>query len=107
MRTKAKITALKRMVNQRVRDQYLDESVKERMAERPCSQFSEGQEFVLENLSKPDGFCTWAWNDIFPRFQILRSGGRFGGWSKNENALIRCCTSGVRPVVFNLEWIDD
>jgi uncharacterized repeat protein (TIGR04076 family) len=99
--SKLKLTVLKRTFYPALAAEY------GRPEASACPHFQEGQVFILENLDKPEGFCAWAWNDIFPRFQILRSGGRFGGWSKNENALIRCCTSGVRPVVFNLEWIDD
>jgi len=100
-KSKLKITVLKKTFYQDLADEYCQSDVS------PCPYFAEGQEFIVEHVGKPEGFCTWAWNDLFGRFQILRSGGRFAGWSKNENSLIRCCTSGVRPVIFNLEWVED
>ena len=96
-----KITVLKKMFYQDLADEYCQSDAS------PCPCFTEGQEFIVEHVGKPEDFCTWAWNDLFSKFQILRSGGRFAGWSKNENSLIRCCTSGVRPVIFNLEWIEE
>ncbi len=98
---KFKITVLKKTFYQDLADEYSQPDAS------PCPYFVEGQEFIVQGLRKPENFCAWAWNDLFSRFQILRSGGRFDGWSKNENALVRCCTSGVRPVIFNLEWIEE
>ncbi len=99
--SKLKITVLKKTFYQDLADEYVQPDASS------CPYFSEGQEFIVQHVEKPDNFCTWAWNDIFSRFQTLRSGGRYGGWSKNENSFIRCCTSGVRPVIFNLEWIEE
>lgn len=99
--SKLKVTVLKRTFDQELADAYCSAKAS------PCPHFAKGQEFIVERVKKPDNFCTWAWNDLFRAFQTLRAGGRFAGWSKSENSLIRCCTSGVRPVIFNLEWIDD
>ena len=30
----------------------------------PCATHPEGQEFVMENLNCPEGFCNWAYADI-------------------------------------------
>jgi uncharacterized repeat protein (TIGR04076 family) len=96
-----KITVLKTTLDQDLAGEYWASGP------APCPYFTAGQAFVVERFRKPEGFCTWAWNDVYRVFQTLRSGGRFDGWSKNGNALIRCCTSGVRCAIFNLEWIDD
>jgi uncharacterized repeat protein (TIGR04076 family) len=95
-----KITVLKKTFYQDLADEHCQPGA------APCPYFAEGQEFIVER-GRPEGFCTWAWNDLFRACQTLRAGGRFAGWSKNEKALIRCCTHGVRPVIFNVEWIDD
>ena len=98
--SKLKVTVLKTTLDSALAAEYC-------LADAaPCPYFTTGQEFIVEGVEKPEGFCTWAWNDLFRGFQTLRAGGRFGGWSKDEKSLIRCCTSGVRPVIFNLEWLD-
>ena len=54
-----KITVLKKMV--------LDDIV-EKYAEKPipaCGKFEEGAVFITDGRKVPDGFCTWAWADIF------------------------------------------
>ena len=63
--------------------------------------------FIVESLDKPDGFCGWAWDDIHKYFLTLRCGGSFQPWMKAEDNIIACCTDGIRPVVFNLERIED
>ena len=98
--SKFKITVLKKTFYPDLADEYCQPDAS------PCPHFFEGQEFVIQYVEKPENFCPWAWNDLFRVFQTLRAGGRFAGWSKNENSLIRCCTNGIRPVIFNLEWIE-
>lgn len=70
-----------------------------------CSAFEEGQEFVVElNGQKPEGFCIWAWNDLFKDISILHFGGNFP-WAE-EGKMITCCTDGIRPVSFLLERVN-
>ena len=54
---KAKITILKRMVNQDIVDEYINGAPE--MA--PCGLFEDGQVFVQEDWRPPEGFCPWAW----------------------------------------------
>ena len=98
---KMKITVLKRMFFQELADDFCqpDTSI--------CSAFSDGQEFVVEGLEQPEGFCSWAWNDIHKCYMTLLKGGSFEPWMKENNNIIACCTVGIRPVVFNIERIDD
>ena len=97
-----KITVLKRVLNQDLADQYCRSEV------TPCSTFSEGQEFIVEYGDlPPDEFCDWAWNDIYPAYLALVKGSDFSPWMKEGNSMIRCCSDGVRPVVFMLERISD
>ena len=99
--SKLKITVLKRTFQEDLAAAYGQPDA------TPCPYFTEGQTFITEHVERPEGFCPWAWNDVFSVFQTLRSGGDFGGWSKDAKSLIRCCTSGIRPVVFNLQWVED
>lgn len=71
-----------------------------------CTAFEDGQEFIIENLKKPDGFCGWAWRDVYKDVAVLNFGGNFKNWAK-EGLQHTCCTDGVRPVVFKLERIED
>jgi uncharacterized repeat protein (TIGR04076 family) len=70
-----------------------------------CSRFNIGQEFIVgEDGEMPEGFCSWAWNDIYKVVTALRFGGNFP-WMKTEGTSISCCTDGLRPVIFELRRI--
>ena len=97
-----KITVLRRMANQDLAEAYCVPG-----AALPCPRFTEGQEFIVEYGRPPEDFCAWAWNDLHKTCQILRQGGSFAGWSKDSQSLIRCCTDGIRPVVFEVKKIGD
>jgi len=99
---KIKITVLRRMSNPDFAEKYC---VPE--AELPCLYFEDGQEFIIESARQPEGFCGWAWNDLFRTIMILGQGGDYEGWSKDKDSLIRCCTDGIRPVVFEVRKIED
>ncbi len=71
----------------------------------PCTTVKEGQEFVVEKIDKPEGFCGWAWRDIFKDVSVLWFGGDFP-WSKPEGVAYTACTDGMRPVCFKLERIE-
>ncbi|MCW4051094.1 MAG: TIGR04076 family protein [Candidatus Bathyarchaeota archaeon] len=72
-----------------------------------CTAFEDGQEFIVENGRKPDGFCEWAWYDIKKDISILQFGGNFWkNWMK-PGEMLTCCTDGVRPVSFKLERLED
>ena len=68
-----------------------------------CPFHKERQEFyVTHNYEKPNGFCPGAWQDIRETVSVLHLGGTFYPWLK-ENEMIKCCTDGLRPVIFRLE----
>ena len=98
--SKLKITVVKTTFYPDLAEEYAQPDVP------PCPYFAPGQEFVIE-YGRPENFCTWAWNDLSKFAKILSCGGDFGGWSKNKHALIRCCTHGIRPVIFNLECLPE
>ena len=37
----------------------------------------------------------------------LRQKGSFSPWKKKDNNIIASCTDGIRPVVFNVERIEE
>ena len=71
-----------------------------------CSVFKEGQEFIVgEDGDMPEGFCHWAWNDLYKKVITLMFGGNFP-WMKEEGTSVSCCTDGLRPVIFELRRIE-
>jgi uncharacterized repeat protein (TIGR04076 family) len=98
MVSKVKITVLKRMSNLDLYEDYARVSELEPL----CDHFQEGEEFVVEMLEMPKGFCDWAWADIQRDALILGLGGN-APWVREDGVVISCCTDGLRPVVFKLE----
>jgi len=103
---KCKITVLKRSFNSDLANEFINSSVEQ------CPRFKEGQEFIFQSFQKPEGFCDWAWNDIYKTVVVLARGGDFSkdlfeGWMKNDSSMITCCTDGIRPVIFKVERIED
>ena len=96
-----KVTVLKRMFNEELAKKHCNPGAS------ICDKFKEGQEFVVEGLDQPAGFCAWAWDDIHKVILTLRSGGNFKPWMAADNNIIACCSDGIRPVVFNIERIPD
>ncbi|HOT98392.1 MAG TPA: TIGR04076 family protein [bacterium] len=104
---KCKITVLKRTLHADLADEHIA------MAVTPCEAFAEGQEFVFTPMmERPQGFCDWAWNDIYKVVIALARGGNFSDgmfqdWMKETKSMITCCTDGIRPVIFKVEIFDD
>jgi len=71
-----------------------------------CQSFKDGQEFIVEQGKMPEGFCTWAWYDIYKDLSILNWGGNFRNWMEDGN-MYTACSDGVRPVCFRLERLED
>ncbi len=68
-----------------------------------CDRFTDGQEFkVNQSLRMPEGFCSWAWDDLYKVVLTLSAGGEFP-WYTEKGAAVGCCSDGLRPVVFRLE----
>ncbi len=101
-----RITVLKRTLNADLASEYVE------MAVGPCECFTEGQEFTVSAMGKPEGFCGWAWDDIFKTVVALSRGGNFSegmfkGWMKDPGCMITCCSDGIRPVIFKVERIEE
>jgi uncharacterized repeat protein (TIGR04076 family) len=98
---KVKITVLKKMSNPELARDYCVRGE----AEHICPLLEEGKEFIADGR-QPEGFCTWAWDDIGKYLTVFQAGGNFTDtmkWMKDRNTVIACCTDGIRPVVFRIE----
>ena len=70
-----------------------------------CWRYNKGDTFIGNNDTEmPEGFCSWAWRDIYKDICILAFGGNFKNWME-DGKMICCCTDGIRPVSFLLERI--
>lgn len=70
-----------------------------------CGVYEDGQVFyVEEDGHMPEGFCGWAWDDIYKNIQTLRFHGNFQ-WFDESGVSVNCCTDGLRPVVFKIERV--
>ena len=67
-----------------------------------CTLFDEGREFIVNDINyMPEGFCGWAWRDIYKDLSVLYFGGFF---PRPEIGIAYVsCTDGRKPVVFKLE----
>ncbi len=101
-RSKVKITVLKRLNTKEI----FGDSPPLGQAIEACDLFKVGQEFIVgEDGRMPEGFCHWAWNDLYKVTTTLRFGGDFP-WMKEKGTSISCCTDGFRPVIFKVERIE-
>jgi uncharacterized repeat protein (TIGR04076 family) len=100
-RNKLKITVLKRQDPDEIFE-TLPVARKEWMV--PCGVYEDGQEFVVENMRMPEGFCGSAWQTIYPNVRILGFGGNLPYFDE-EGVSVTCCADGVRPVIFKIERI--
>jgi uncharacterized repeat protein (TIGR04076 family) len=96
---KIRITILKTTINNEYAGEYCSEVVTK------CPIFKEGAVFVIDKFEKPEGFCVWAWQDLFYMIHTLWNGGSFDPWYKQKGVVIGCCTDGIRPVFFRIERI--
>ena len=71
---------------------------------KECGIFKDDQEFIVEGMKMPDGFCTSAWVSIYCNVRLLGYGGNLP-WYKEKGIAISCCTDGLRPVIFKIERI--
>ncbi len=103
---KCRITVLKRSFNREFVDEFVEAKRREHLG--PCEMFSDGQEFVTDVISgMPQGFCSWAWDDIYKSLIGFFADGDFGMWYERKDVIIACCTDGTRPVIFKIEKIKD
>ena len=70
-----------------------------------CYIFEEGEEFIVEDLEKPEKFCGLGWKTVVKDIEILDSGEDVF-WCP-PGIIYTCCTDGARPVCFKLERISE
>ena len=97
---KVKISVLKRFHPSEV----FDKSPVTSHTREACSLFKDGQEFIVEDLRMPEGFCTSAWVSMYGNIRLLSFGGDLP-WIKEKGVAVNCCIDGLRPVIFKLERI--
>lgn len=73
-----------------------------------CS-MKQGQVFIANGWSKPDGFCDSAWESISAFVMTLAYGGEniYDGWMKNRRSAMISCNDGFRPVSFLIEAMEE
>ena len=73
----------------------------------PVCPIDENTEWIVEKDGKmPEGFCSWAWRDLYKDLAVLRFGGSFESWVEPPY-MYTSCSDGVRPVSFKLEVLRD
>jgi len=70
-----------------------------------CPLFEEGQTFLADYATMPEGFCPGAWADLFRFVLALQSGANFP-WVREPGKVLAACNDGFRPVIFRLERIE-
>ena len=69
-----------------------------------CTFFEVGDTFLYQGGAQmPEGFCPWAWIDIYHSVNALATGSSYAPWQNAANKNIVCCTDGSRPVTFELK----
>lgn len=97
---KVKITVLRKEFYPELADEYLTEG----REVGTCPLLNVGDTFIFEGSAKmPEGFCPWAWIDIYRSVSAMSSGSTCKPWNNRDGQTIVCCTDGIRPVVFNVE----
>lgn len=105
MSKNVKITVIHKAFNTELAIEYLS---KEKLA-GDCPIFETGDSFVIngDDPQKPEGFCTYAWHDLFYVWHSISRGASFTPWWKKQNMQVVCCTDGIRPVSFLVEKIPE
>lgn len=101
---KVKITVIRKEFYPELAEKYLTDG----REAGECSLLNEGDTFIFEGGAKmPEGFCPWAWIDIYHSVASIASGSSYTPWNNTEGQTIACCTDGIRPVVFNIEAVGE
>mgnify|MGYP005773816623 FL=1 len=82
---KVKITVLKKEFYADFAEKYLTDG----KAVGACSLLNEGDTFVFDGGAKmPEGFCPWAWIDIYHNVSAISPGGTYSPWNIKEGQTI-------------------
>jgi uncharacterized repeat protein (TIGR04076 family) len=103
MENKVKVTVLRRFFYADLAEEYLIEG----KSVGACPLLKEGDVFLFEgNAVMPENFCPWTWIDIYKTVSSIFAGATYSSWNNREHQSIICCTDGIRPVVFKVEWVE-
>ena len=99
---KCKITVMRKACYKDLMKKY------ENPMEHACD-MEEGQVFIANGWSKPDGMCDSAGESMSPFVMTLAYGGKdiYNGWMKNEKSAMISCNDGFRPVSFLIEALEE
>lgn len=96
---RVKITVLRKQLYEDIAREYLTD-----YPDVECGFFQKGDSFLYNGGAEmPEGFCPWAWVDIYPSVSALSNGATCTPWQKRDGVNVVCCLDGVRPVTFLLE----
>ena len=102
--SKVRIKVIKKCFFESLAEEYLTEGKEV----GPCPLLEEGDSFIFEGSAiMPEGFCPWAWIDIYRGVSALACGGTNTPWNNKDGQTVYCCTDGIRPVTFLLERISE
>ena len=90
-----KVTVLKKLLMEDIVDKYSPKPLP------ICSRCEEGQVYVTDGRQVPDGFCVWAWADIFKDVLMVRQNAECG--AGDGSCQVVSCSDGFRPVIFLIE----
>jgi uncharacterized repeat protein (TIGR04076 family) len=99
-----KVTVLKRLKMEEV---FKESPVKAKY-NGPCDAFKDGQKYTFgaeKTPQKPERFCSYAWDTLFPWILMLRFNGNLEFYEDKGVAVVSCA-DGLRPVIFKLERIE-
>ncbi len=95
MPAQVKITVLKSMVLDDIVEKYSAGPVE------LCSRMKPGDVYITDGRTCPEGFCTWAFADIFKDILLVRQEAK--GYAADKKSMVTACTDGFRPVIFLVE----
>lgn len=76
-----KITVLRMQMYEDLAKEFLTEGV------CPCDFYTEGQSFLYTGgAERPEGFCPWAWIDIYRSVNALATGSTFTPWQSGRGS---------------------
>ena len=99
---KVRITAIRKASYPDLMERY------ENPIQHACD-VEEGQVWIANGWTKPEGFCDSAWDSISAFVMTLAQGGGnfYDGWMKDPKSAMISCNDGFRPVSFYLEAMEE
>lgn len=94
-----RITVLRKEFYPELAEEYLTEGA----GAGPCPLLEVGDSFLYQGGAvMPEGFCPWAWMDIYRSVNAISLGASHRPWTRQDGRTVDCCTDGIRPVVFEV-----